>query len=121
MQREIKFRYYYQHDETGRQHNKTWSLEDVQRGMGIPDCLARYSLFATMQYTGLKDKNEKEVFEGDIVSGFGKLWLISWQVEEARFWIAPWKGNTSTWKFMDEVNRMEVIGNIYENQELVNP
>jgi len=70
-----------------------------------------------MQYTWIKDKNGKEVYEGDLVIYGNNQWVI-----EYRPWcfyikyLYEWLEKT-WWLWYGE--NLEILGNIYENPELV--
>ena len=79
-----------------------------------------------MRSTGLKDKNGKEIFEGDILAveaDDGVIILkVSWDDEHALFVIKTKKFNeeTALAELVDDNSYpFEVIGNIYENHELL--
>lgn len=79
-----------------------------------------------MQSTGLKDKNGKEIFEGDILAveaDDGVIILkVSWDDEHALFVIKTKKFNeeAALAELVDDNSYpFEVIGNIYENHELL--
>jgi uncharacterized phage protein (TIGR01671 family) len=92
-----------------------------------------------MQYTGLKDKNGKEIYEGDIVAGYkgdfvhnvigvvkycGLSFVFEGTTEENRYDISGGKGD-NYWRYtvtnpsVKELPEIEVIGNIYKNPELL--
>ena len=72
------------------------------------------------QYTGLKDKNGVEIYEGDILATEGEYRSVvkfgggSFCIQYITKWISPWVPMRGI-----AIDRYSVIGNIYENFELV--
>lgn len=125
--REIKFRAW-------DKNKKEWLFDfrlhphgSVMKVVGEKDGKWQYSTnihedIELVQFTGLKDKNGKEIYEGDILiqsPGFGCEWksrigLVKY--EFASFWLVLKK---QVFILDDHDCQFEVIGNIYENPELL--
>lgn len=73
-----------------------------------------------MQYTGLKDKNGKEIYEGDIVyhSYYKETGKMIFDLSASAYRIEWLDGKTNEMYRVDQKS-FEVIGNIYENPELL--
>lgn len=79
--------------------------------------------FELMQFTGLKDKNDKEIFEGDVI----KMWPTDEPdiVEVAIIdfvdgaFCATFDDEGTDSELLVDLKPLEIIGNIYENKELL--
>ena len=110
--REIKFRAW------DKQTKKMWMskcylLIDIVDGRPfntVEDMYMPRNRYALMQYTGLKDKNGKEVYDGDIVKEGGRLSKVRFSKSYARFELETPTGRAGFYGFYGEV-----VGNIYED------
>ncbi len=99
------------------QERKVYSVEQVGGGELGAQYSHSFDKIEIMQYTGLKDKNGKEIYEGDIVSIKGGA---PYEVEYDYEWLGyqPWR-SFITDEDMWMSHNIEIIGNIYENPELL--
>lgn len=90
---------------------------DVNKGLQevLGDDFVKTYVIKIEQCTGLKDKNGKLIFEGDIVVFYGMVYEVVWDNEFSRF---SMKRNEFH-SFNIDVYKCEVIGNIHENPELL--
>lgn len=70
------------------------------------------------QYTGLKDTNSREIYEGDIFQAgyFGGVNVVMWDNENARYIGRSPQGCIS---YVGREPAVKIIGNIHDNPELL--
>ena len=125
MPREIKFRAW-DKDETAMSHpfglqdrniafdsDKTLWFDDLNNDQSV----------VVMQYTGLKDKNGKEIYEGDILDNWGEdgeseKMEVVFNVKIGQWFWGKGDGNSLPLYELDPEETV-IIGNIYENTELL--
>ena len=122
--REFKFRAW----DTEKQEMATVNfigLNDYEVGMEDEECRrwrATYPYVCRlMQYTNLKDKNGKEIYEGDILkvkldNGEANLYVKYTNGEYRVVNEGKWEDSLYIYMYFGDV---EVVGNIYENEDLL--
>lgn len=115
--RELKFRVC-----DGKDVYKAFDMTDMLHETTIPIEGWEGDMFF-LQYTGLKDKNGVEIYEGDImVDKGGYKWKLRWSNHRCGFLLSSPHRSTSKEPIMNAYNhapKMEIIGNIYENADLL--
>lgn len=72
--------------------------------------------FELMQYTGLYDSTAIEFCEGDILEDDGEYWKVEFY--DGAFWVVA-IGGTAVAELLIDNDYMDLVGNIYENPELL--
>ena len=121
--REIKFRAW------DKIHKKIRVVKAIEFGVGVSlenDDMGDIDGYVIMQYTGLLDKNSKEVFEGDLLGGtWGDGYIgycdkcKSFEYFGTVFGCMACEGDVTWRELVENDGKLEVIGNIYESSNLL--
>lgn len=121
--REIKFRFWYPVRKEMSEPAELGTIAHGYRGINFAD-----GVIVPMQYTGLHDKQGKEIYEGDIINYDTEEGIVTaevcWEESEdednnyiAGFVFKPFK--SQDYPAGCDESCFEVIGNIWENGELL--
>lgn len=131
MNREIKFRMWNDYDKKMIHWN-----ELLEKNLANIFTIPSYDKWL-MQYTGLHDKNGKEIYEGDAWEDEDGYYIIVWDEKEAGFLvdtygIEEWLGEGGQECYGNKIefisrepidyfnfSKIEIIKNIYDNPELL--
>jgi len=127
MTREIKFRAWDKKEMVYISDIHTLEFEKKGRWFVMEQCKGLFCNHLTgvlMQYTELRDKNGKEIYQNDLCTWGGSgVWEIEWDNRNAMFVFREARNIDRKWLISmmtdEEFSTIEVIGNIYENPNLL--
>lgn len=134
MSREIEFRAWLKDEKKMcKVAGIDFSSDEVDLSLQAKYCFYKFKDVELMQYTGLKDKNGVKIFEGDILKHTSEydnngeifereeILIVKYEKEWCQFILEKaYDKDGNYYSFCEvDLDYLEVIGNIYENKELL--
>lgn len=95
-------------------------LQIIGTGFDGEDCFFETKDIVIEKCTGLKDKNGKLIYENDLVTRSLKTYRVDWCEEKLGFVLRDENNPDDTLESLDiTIKTWEIIGNIHENEELL--
>lgn len=103
-----------------------WYVSGYSSWYAYNDAISEQQRFIIMQSTGKKDKNNKLIYEEDILltePNDGYMLRVEWDKNDCAFIVKAWNGSYFEYKLSDDeisdLVNYEIIGNTYQNPELM--
>jgi hypothetical protein len=93
-----------------------WTQDYDVRFLRYCLCPENKDVYAVMQFSGLRDKNGSEIYEGGVLETEHRRCEVKWDIQTAAFRFAFDKGN---WESPLNYGDVKVIGNVHENPGLL--
>jgi uncharacterized phage protein (TIGR01671 family) len=133
MFKENKFKYIWSNPTKTNFITQIFTLDEIEAGnqfmvLENEPLLKDYKLIAREQFTGLLDKNGKEIFEGDLLQYDGynfklinkeKIYQIKYDDNLAQYYSYNLENSFDTFLVVRAWKESKIIGNIYQNPELL--
>jgi uncharacterized phage protein (TIGR01671 family) len=133
MSREIKFKYIWSNPAKTNFITEIFTLDEIEAGnqftvLENEPLLKDYKLIARIQFIGLLDKNGKEIFKGDLLQYDGynfklinkeKIYQIKYDDNLAQYYSYNLENSFDTFLVVRAWKESKIIGNIYQNPELL--
>ena len=125
MNREIKFRAWDKATNTmlkPSKNSKYWNI-NLRGGCVIHEVWSTSDV-ELLQFTGLKDKKGRSIYDGDVLHNtkHGHKFIVQWGIEGESYagWAGNWLGKDFVSPlFNGPLENCEIIGNIYEHPHLL--
>ncbi|ATH93202.1 hypothetical protein ACH95_14140 [Bacillus glycinifermentans] len=124
----IKIRYTFRHKGSGNIEMKWYSIAQLEARAAdelSPAFSDEYELISRDLFTGLKDVNVREIYEGDVVKFKSVYYENKIMKAVVKFkdslgaFVFDMGDDQGTWIMNASMREIEVIGNIYENPDLL--